>query len=255
MDFLKELGIEKMNPGACCGPGAWAATEGRERIASINPTTGETIAEVAQASAGDYEQVLVTALEGFKEWRMIPAPKRGLIVRDLGEALRAKKEALGKLVTLEMGKIIHEGWGEVQEMIDICDFALGLSRQLYGLTMHSERPKHRMYEQWHPLGVVGVISAFNFPVAVWCWNTALAVVCGDSVIWKPSDKTPITAIACQHLFEQAMAEFANQLEKLKKNAARFHLPSAGHYWKNAKNTDVGSGKPGSICCIFICRGK
>ncbi|MFQ5750520.1 MAG: aldehyde dehydrogenase family protein, partial [bacterium] len=144
MDFLKELGIEKINPGACSGLGTWAPTEGRDLIASINPTTGEEIAQVAQASAEDYEKVLVAAAEGFKEWRMLPAPRRGLVVRDLGEALRAKKNALGKLVTLEMGKIIHEGWGEVQEMIDICDFALGLSRQLYGLTMHSERPKHRM---------------------------------------------------------------------------------------------------------------
>ena len=204
MEFLKELGIEKINPGACSGPSAWAPTEGRDLIASVNPTTGEEIASVAQASTEDYEKVMNVAVEAFQEWRMMPAPRRGLIVRDLGEALRAKKDALGKLVTLEMGKIVHEGWGEVQEMIDVCDFALGLSRQLYGLTMHSERPKHRMYEQWHPLGVVGVISAFNFPVAVWAWNSALAAVCGDVTLWKPSSETPLTGIAVQNVCNDVM---------------------------------------------------
>ena len=204
MDFLKELGIEKINPGACSGPQGWSATEGRELIASVNPTTGKEIAHVAQASPDDYERVMKAATEAFIEWRMIPAPKRGLVVRDLGEALRAKKEALGKLVTLEMGKIVQEGWGEVQEMIDICDFSIGLSRQLYGLTMHSERPRHRMYEQWHPLGVVGIISAFNFPVAVWSWNAAIAAVCGDVVLWKPSSETPLTAVAVQHIGNDVM---------------------------------------------------
>ncbi len=204
MDFLKELGIEKINPGACSGPGAWSSVEGRELITSYNPTTGEEIAKVAQASAEDYEQVMAAAVEAFREWRMIPAPKRGLVVRDLGDALRAKKDALGKLVTLEMGKIVQEGWGEVQEMIDICDFSIGLSRQLYGLTMHSERPRHRMYEQWHPLGVVGVISAFNFPVAVWSWNSAIAAVCGDVTLWKPSSETPLTAVAVQHICNDVM---------------------------------------------------
>jgi len=204
MDFLKELGIEKINPGACSGPNAWTATEGRELISSINPTTGKEIARVAQASTADYERVMKAAMEAFVEWRMVPAPKRGLVVRDLGEALRAKKDALGRLVTLEMGKIVQEGWGEVQEMIDICDFSIGLSRQLYGLTMHSERPRHRMYEQWHPLGVVGIISAFNFPVAVWSWNSALAAVCGDVVLWKPSSETPLTAIAVQHICNDVM---------------------------------------------------
>jgi aldehyde dehydrogenase (NAD+) len=204
MDFLKELGIQEINPGACYGPGAWSSVEGRELITSYNPTTGEEIARVAQASSEDYEQVMAAAMEAFKEWRMIPAPKRGLVVRDLGNALREKKDALGKLVTLEMGKIVQEGWGEVQEMIDICDFSLGLSRQLYGLTMHSERPRHRMYEQWHPLGVVGVISAFNFPVAVWSWNAAIAAVCGDVTLWKPSSETPLTAIAVQHICNDVM---------------------------------------------------
>jgi aldehyde dehydrogenase (NAD+) len=204
MDFLKELGIEKINPGACSGAKAWSPTEGRELIASVNPTTGKEIAHVAQASPEDYERVMKAATEAFIEWRMIPAPKRGLVVRDLGEALRAKKEALGRLVTLEMGKIVQEGLGEVQEMIDICDFSIGLSRQLYGLTMHSERPRHRMYEQWHPLGVVGIISAFNFPVAVWSWNAAIAAVCGDVVLWKPSSETPLTAIAVQHISNDVM---------------------------------------------------
>ncbi|MFH2055186.1 MAG: aldehyde dehydrogenase family protein [bacterium] len=204
MDFLRELGIAEINSGACSGPGAWAPIEGRDLSASINPTTGKEIAKVAQATAEDYDQIMQVALEAFKEWRMIPAPKRGLIVRDLGEALRAKKHSLGQLVTLEMGKITQEGWGEVQEMIDICDFSLGLSRQLYGLTMHSERPLHRMYEQWHPLGVVGVISAFNFPVAVWAWNAALAAVCGDVTLWKPSSETPLTAIAVQHICNDVM---------------------------------------------------
>ncbi|MBU1880521.1 aldehyde dehydrogenase family protein, partial [bacterium] len=153
MEFLKELGIEGVNPGACSGPGAWSPTEGRDLLASINPTNGKEIARVAQANESDYEKVMEAASEAFLEWRMIPAPKRGLIVRELGDALRAKKDALGRLVTLEMGKIVQEGWGEVQEMIDICDFSVGLSRQLYGNSMHSERPLHRMFEQWHPLGI------------------------------------------------------------------------------------------------------
>ena len=204
MDFLKELGIEKMNPGACSGPGAWAPVDGRDMITSFNPATGEAIANVAQASEEDYEKVMAVATEAFKKWRMTPAPIRGLFVRDIGEALRSKKDPLGKLVTLEMGKIVQEGWGEVQEMIDICDFSLGLSRQLYGLTMHSERPQHRMYEQWHPLGVVGVISAFNFPVAVWAWNAAIAAVCGDVTLWKPSSEAPLTGIAVQNICNDVM---------------------------------------------------
>jgi len=204
MDFLKELQIQPVNPGACYGSGGWSKTEGKALLTSYNPATGQPIAQVAQASVEDYEMVMSAAVEAFKQWRMIPAPKRGLIIRDLGEALRAKKDPLGKLVTLEMGKIVQEGWGEVQEMIDICDFSLGLSRQLYGLTMHSERPLHRMYEQWHPLGVVGIISAFNFPVAVWAWNAALAAVCGDVCVWKPSSETPLTAVAVQHICNEVM---------------------------------------------------
>jgi aldehyde dehydrogenase (NAD+) len=203
-EFLSELGIEQINAGACSGPDDWSGTRDREPLNSINPATGEVIATVAQASPEDYEHIMEAAQEAFRAWRMVPAPKRGLVVRDLGEALRAKKEPLGKLVTLEMGKIAQEGWGEVQEMIDICDFALGLSRQLYGLTMHSERPQHRMYEQWHPLGIVGIISAFNFPVAVWSWNAALAAVCGDVCLWKPSSETPLTAVAVQHICNDVM---------------------------------------------------
>ncbi|MBU0520063.1 aldehyde dehydrogenase family protein, partial [bacterium] len=204
MEFLKELGIEGVNPGACSGPGAWSPTEGRDLLASINPTNGKEIARVAQANESDYEKVMEAASEAFLEWRMIPAPKRGLIVRELGDALRAKKDALGRLVTLEMGKIVQEGWGEVQEMIDICDFSVGLSRQLYGNSMHSERPLHRMFEQWHPLGIVGVVSAFNFPVAVWSWNAALAAVCGDVTLWKPSSETPLTAVAVQKICNDVM---------------------------------------------------
>ena len=194
-EILAQLGIEEMNNGASTG-GKWFKTRG-ERIDSISPVDGKLIASVNSATEADYEAVILKAQEAFKEWRMVPAPKRGEVVRQLAERIRFYKEPLGKLVSYEMGKSLQEGLGEVQEMIDICDFAVGLSRQLYGLTMHSERPGHRMYEQYHPLGIVGIISAFNFPVAVWNWNTALAWVCGDVCVWKPSEKTPITAIACQ----------------------------------------------------------
>jgi len=167
-----------------------------------SPVDGKLIASVKMATAADYDQCVTAAQEAFKLWRKWPAPKRGEVVRQLGEALRQYKTDLGTLVSYEMGKSLQEGLGEVQEMIDICDFAVGQSRQLYGLTMHSERPQHRMYEQYHPLGIVGIISAFNFPVAVWSWNAALAWVCGDVCIWKPSEKTPLTAIACQHIVQQ-----------------------------------------------------
>lgn len=204
MDFLKELGIQEMNPGACWGQDGWIGGEGRDLLASVNPTTGEPIATVSQATEDDYEEVMAHAVEAFKRWRMVPGPVRGLMVRDLADALREKKDALGRLVSLEMGKIVQEGWGEVQEMIDICDFAVGLSRQLYGRTMPSERVRHRMMEQWHPLGPVGVITAFNFPVAVWAWNAALAAVCGDVTIWKPSSEVPLTAIAVQKIAGEVM---------------------------------------------------
>ena len=199
-EILSQLGIEEMNNGASTG-GKWFKTRG-EQIDSISPVNGKLIASVNAATEADYEAVILKAQEGFLEWRMIPAPKRGEIVRQLAEKIRFYKEPLGKLVSYEMGKSLQEGLGEVQEMIDICDFAVGLSRQLYGLTMHSERPGHRMYEQYHPLGIVGIISAFNFPVAVWNWNTALAWVCGDVCVWKPSEKTPITAIACQQITKE-----------------------------------------------------
>ena len=198
--ILEQLGIEELNNGASTG-GKWFKTRG-ERIDSVSPVDGKLIASVQAATEADYEAVILKAQEAFKEWRMIPAPKRGEIIRQLAERIRFYKEPLGKLVSYEMGKSLQEGLGEVQEMIDICDFAVGLSRQLYGLTMHSERPGHRMYEQYHPLGIVGVISAFNFPVAVWNWNTALAWVCGDVCVWKPSEKTPITAIACQQITKE-----------------------------------------------------
>ena len=204
--ILKKLNIHEINPGACSGPDGWISDPAGKELVSYNPTTGEPLARVVQASAATYEKVAAAAQRAFLSWRNVPAPKRGLVVRDLAQALREMKEPLGELVSLEMGKIRAEGQGEVQEMIDICDFAVGLSRQLYGLTMHSERPGHRMYEQWHPLGIVGLITAFNFPVAVWSWNSALAAVCGDPVLWKPSSFTPLCAIAVQHITNQVMAD-------------------------------------------------
>jgi aldehyde dehydrogenase (NAD+) len=196
------VGIEESNLGACTGE--WIASEDMRELVSLNPTDGQPIASIIQADEAAYEKVLATAAETFKTWRMLPAPARGEVVRDLGNELRIFKEPLGRLVSLEMGKILSEGLGEVQEMIDMCDFAVGLSRQLYGPTMMSERSRHRMYEQWHPLGVVGVVTAFNFPVAVWAWNAALAAVCGDTVVWKPSSDTPMTAIAVQHISNRVM---------------------------------------------------
>lgn len=195
-EALQALDIQDTNKGTSTGRDFFS--EG-ETISSFSPVDGELIAKVTTTSKEDYEKVISTAVEGFKSWRNMPAPQRGEIVRQFNEELRRLKEPLGKLVSYEMGKSYQEGLGEVQEMIDICDFAVGLSRQLHGLTMHSERPGHRMYEQWHPLGVVGIISAFNFPVAVWSWNTALAWVCGDACIWKASEKTPLTAVACQKI--------------------------------------------------------
>ena len=204
--LLDKLGLKAVNPGACTGPDGWITDPQGEPLISYNPTTGEAIGTVIQGGAATYDQVVTAAQQAFVSWRMTPAPKRGLIVRDLGTALRDYLEPLGEMVTLEMGKIRAEGIGEVQEMIDICDFALGLSRQLYGLTMHSERPGHRMYEQWHPLGPIGIISAFNFPVAVWSWNAALAAVCGDTMIWKPSPTTPLVSVAVQHICNKVMAD-------------------------------------------------
>lgn len=203
-EILRSLGIREVNDGAYAD--GWLSCTGPE-LASINPTNGEVLAKVRQADAATYERVAQTAQEAFRTLRMLPAPKRGEIIRALGEELRAQKEALGQLVSLEMGKILSEGLGEVQEMIDMCDFAVGLSRQLYGLTMASERPRHRMFEQWHPLGPVGIITAFNFPVAVWSWNAAIAVVCGDPVIWKPSSKAPLCAIAVQHICHKVSQRF------------------------------------------------
>ena len=199
-DILSTFGIEQTNNGASTGS-SWLNTQG-EIINVYSPVDGELMATVKSAEAADYEKVIQKASEAYKEWRTIPAPLRGEVIRQLAEKLREVKEPLGQLVSYEMGKSLQEGLGEVQEMIDICDFAVGLSRQLYGLTMHSERPGHRMYEQYHPIGIVGIISAFNFPVAVWNWNTALAWVCGDVCVWKPSEKTPLTAIACQQITKE-----------------------------------------------------
>jgi len=201
-DILESLHIEPLNSGACYGD--WIANPSGPELTSLNPSTGEPLARIRQAGIEDYEQVVAAASTAFLDWRMVPAPKRGDIVREIGNELRVHKQELGALVSLEMGKILAEGLGEVQEMIDICDFAVGLSRQLYGLTMHSERPGHRMYEQWHPLGIVGVISAFNFPVAVWSWNAMIAAVCGDCVLWRPSSDTPLTAIAVQKICNRVM---------------------------------------------------
>ncbi len=199
-EILTQFGIEEVNNGASLGS-KWLKTRG-ERIDSYSPVDGKLIASVNSATEADYEAAVLKAQEAFKVWRTVPSPKRGDIVRQLADRLRFHKDSLGKLVSYEMGKSLQEGLGEVQEMIDICDFAVGLSRQLYGLTMHSERPGHRMYEQYHPIGIVGIISAFNFPVAVWNWNTALAWICGDVCIWKPSEKTPLTAIACQQITKE-----------------------------------------------------
>lgn len=203
-EILDQLGIETTNSGASTGS-FWYETKG-ETIDSYSPVDGKLIASVTAATEAEYQKIVDKAQNAFKQWRQVPAPKRGEVVRQLAEKLREYKEPLGKLVSYEMGKSLQEGLGEVQEMIDICDFAVGLSRQLYGLTMHSERAGHRMYEQYHPLGLVGIISAFNFPVAVWNWNTALAWVCGDVCIWKPSEKTPLTAIACQKITEEVFTD-------------------------------------------------
>ena len=196
--ILDQLGVKADNAAFSTGSN-WGGVSNIESLESFSPVDGKLIASAKVATAEDYNQVVEKAQLAFSEWRTVPAPKRGDIMRQFGDALRTNKDALGTLVSYEMGKSLQEGLGEVQEMIDICDFAVGLSRQLYGLTMHSERPNHRMYEQWHPLGIVGIISAFNFPVAVWSWNAALALVCGNVCIWKPSEKTPLTAIACQHI--------------------------------------------------------
>jgi aldehyde dehydrogenase (NAD+) len=201
--FLQRLDLEAKNDGTWIGVNSIPSSE---YLQSESPVDGKLIGEVSKTSMTEYHQVIDKAQEAFKKWRLVPAPKRGEIVRQYGNELRKHKEDLGKLVSYEMGKSLQEGYGEVQEMIDICDFAVGLSRQLYGLTMHSERESHRMYEQWHPLGVVGIISAFNFPVAVWSWNAMIAMVCGNVCIWKPSDKTPLSAVACQKIFHKVLKD-------------------------------------------------
>jgi len=200
-DFLKKLGLDKKNEGTWTGQ---KSLKSDKYISSYSPVDGELIGSVSVTSKKDYEKVITTAQKAFVSWREIPAPKRGEIVRQYGDELRKFKDPLGQLVSYEMGKSLQEGLGEVQEMIDICDFAVGLSRQLYGLTMHSERPYHRMYEQWHPMGIVGIISAFNFPVAVWSWNAMIAMVCGDVCVWKASEKTPLCAVACQNILQKVL---------------------------------------------------
>ncbi|MFN3324010.1 MAG: aldehyde dehydrogenase family protein [Bryobacteraceae bacterium] len=217
-EVLTNLELQPVNSGACWGE--WIEDASGGEIASLNPHDGSEIARVRLAAEEDYDEVVYQAAQVFREWRLVPAPVRGQIVREIGDELRRHKDELGALVSIEMGKILVEGKGEVQEMIDMADFAVGLSRQLYGLTMHSERPGHRMYEQWHPLGVVGVVTAFNFPVAVWSWNALIALVCGDCVVWKPSTETPLTAIAVQKICNRVMAR---------------------HGWKGVINLAVGEG--------------
>ena len=200
---LDILGIKKLNNGTSIGSVSFG---GGKVVESVSPVDGNVIGGVTETTEEEYEKVMQSATSAFKEWRLKPAPLRGEIVRQYGEKLRKYKQPLGELVSYEMGKSLQEGLGEVQEMIDICDFAVGLSRQLHGLTMHSERPGHRMYEQYHPLGVVGIISAFNFPVAVWNWNTALAWVCGDTCVWKASEKSPLCSVACQNIWNKVAKE-------------------------------------------------
>lgn len=202
-DFLTELGIEELNSGVSC---ADLTTASGEIIESISPVDGKVIARVQMATEAEYDAVVDKTVAAYDKWRMVPAPQRGEIIRQFGNLLREKKEALGKLVALEVGKILPEGEGEVQEMIDIADFAVGLSRQLYGLDIKSERPMHRLVEQWHPLGSIGIISAFNFPVAVWAWNAFLAAICGDTMVWKPSEKAPLCAIAVQKMAEKVLKD-------------------------------------------------
>ncbi len=206
MDFLKKLGLNKKNAGT------WTGTQSSinelNNLISYSPVDGTIIGSVSSTSKDEYDHLITKAGDAFKHWRTIPAPKRGEIVRQYGDELRKHKDSLGRLVSFEMGKSLQEGWGEVQEMIDICDLSVGLSRQLFGLTMHSERPLHRMYEQWHPIGIVGIISAFNFPVAVWSWNAMIALVCGDVVVWKPSEKTPLCGVACMNILQKVLKDNA-----------------------------------------------
>ena len=202
--ILEKLNIKEDNYGACSGPDGWIKSSSSNKISSINPSTGEIIASVYESTIDDCNTIIKKSMDAYKEWRKVPAPLRGQLVREMAGALRDYKDPLGSLVSLEMGKIKQEGDGEVQEMIDIADFAVGQSRMLYGKTMHSERPQHRMYEQWHPIGPVGVISAFNFPVAVWSWNAFLSAICGNTTIWKPSEETPLCAIAVQNICNEVL---------------------------------------------------
>ncbi len=207
MDFLKKLGLEKQNSGTCCGDGEWLQSSSSKPLISYNPATGEEIATVTGCNNNQYDHVIAKSMGAFAQWRQMPAPKRGELVRLIGEKLRQNKDELGSLVAYEMGKSKREGDGEVQEMIDMADFCVGQSRMLYGYTMHSERTQHRLYEQWHPYGITGVITAFNFPVAVWAWNAFIAAICGNTVVWKPSSKVPLCAIAVQKICNEVMHDF------------------------------------------------
>lgn len=229
MEFLKELHLSDQNLPVCTGT-QWFGAQTKNVYESYSPVDGKLIGKVPLATPEDYEKMMAAATEGFRTWRRMPAPKRGEIVRQMGDELRRYKEPLGKLVAYEMGKSLQEGLGEVQEMIDICDFAVGLSRQLYGLTMHSERPNHRMYEQWHPVGIVGIISAFNFPVAVWSWNSMIAAVCGDVTVWKPSEKTPLSAVACFNIIAKVLKD--NQIPEGVFNLIVGDVPTIGERMLN-----------------------
>lgn len=266
MSTLKKLNIKKNNSGACTGFKNWIKTNKENHITSINPATGKPIAQVNNASREALETVIKLSQENFESWRMLPAPKRGEIIRQIGEKLREKKSALGDLVALEMGKSKQEADGEVQEMIDMADLAAGQSRMLYGKTMHSERPQHRMYEQWHPLGPVGVITAFNFPVAVWAWNAFIAAVCGNTVIWKPSPKTPLCAIAVQEICNTVMKEnnitgifslfITDEVELAKKFVADKRIPLisfTGSSTVGAKISQAVAERMGR--CLLECSGN
>jgi aldehyde dehydrogenase (NAD+) len=251
-EILEKLGISSGKHKAISTGLKWTNSTGNESFKIHSPVDGSEIGIVESASTEDFQNVVSTAKEAYKIWSAIPSPKRGEIIRQYGEVLRANKEPLGKLVSIEMGKIYQEGLGEVQEMIDICDFAVGLSRQLYGLSMHSERKEHRMMEQWHPLGIVGIISAFNFPVAVWAWNAALAAICGNVCIWKPSEKTPFTALACQHLLEKVLKEnnLPEGIFSLVIGGANIGQAMAGHH-DVALVSATGSTRMGKAVAVTV----
>jgi aldehyde dehydrogenase (NAD+) len=250
MSILSELGVENVSLGTCLGANAWSG-DGERTITSVNPANGDVIGQVKVTTSDEYERLMVRAVEVAGDWAKIPAPKRGEAVRLIGDALRRNKDNLGSLISLEMGKIKAEGDGEVQEAIDIAEFAVGQSRMMYGKTMHSERPDHRMYEQWHPLGVVGVITAFNFPMAVWAWNACISAICGNVTVWKPSPKTPFCALALQTVCNEVLEENGFPPIDLSMIGALtwFHLPdrqTSVDWWLRQWASDWGSAFLNSV---------